>query len=72
MQGRVESVSENGYNNSLDSRNMFSSTSSSLSQIGNATGSPPMDSAPSSLARSTSSYTSRVSRSLIFLKLNMY
>ena len=59
MQGRIEDITENVYNNS-DSRNMFSTTSTALSQVGNTTGSPPMASTPTSLSRSTSSYVSRV------------
>ena len=59
MQGRIEDIAENVYNNS-NSRNMFSSTATSLSQVGNTTGSPPMASTPTSISRSTSSYVSRV------------
>ena len=63
MQHRIEYNTENTYSSS-DLRNMFSSTSSTLPQVGNTTGSPPMASTPSSLSRSTSSYASRVTLNL--------
>ena len=74
MQGQIEDTSESSYDSPSNTRNMFSSPSTTMSQVGNTTSSPPMASSPSSLSRSVSAYGSRVSRNskpLILQEVNV-